>query len=437
MPNKTRFNRGTLNIDDQQVSWTIKTDHVQCISINELHYLKKENPISIPVDDIKLDNDQLKFTWKIEEKNVPITEIRKRDIWFQLKVAKNFIETIQYFEKSDKFFTVYQLENFYVDKNSRVKTLLSTRANQLPYHENASEHIEVIKQIIINIFSKKSIDQHFIEQIKQASHIQNLDDIITNQYEQFIRSLDKEREKSFNKLRKTKRNYVLISSCLMIIVILATYYFVNDQKQIDEIHGQKKQLEDELSAYEQVTTSYNAFFAGDAKKALAIVEQLKEDNESEAFNDDYYLSLLIQNGEFEKALKQYPSEAHQISEDIFLMLDEEEFLDLDINNPYIQLEQSILKDDHEQLQELIPSLTELTERQQEKAFEYYKVQDLDEAIEFAIEYQNEGLLVDALKSKKKSLEKEKKKLKKKKHKKKRQKIKQEIETLEEQLEQLK
>src|SRR5690625_6059228 len=95
MTKTIQFNKGTMSVEKDKIIWQIPTKDIQCISINELHYLNEINPFSIPVNDIELNDEQLVFSWNIQDTYKPITSVQKEDKWFQLKVAKGLLANLR------------------------------------------------------------------------------------------------------------------------------------------------------------------------------------------------------------------------------------------------------------------------------------------------------------------------------------------------------
>src|SRR5690625_3977143 len=355
MAETIQFNKGTMNVEKTSVKWEIPTNDIHCISTNELHYLKEQNHFSIPVNHIELDDNQLVFFWDIPETYRPMMALQKEDIWFQLKAAKSLLETIIYFEEDDDLFTVYDQANFYIDENCHVKILFFTKAIHLPYHQSALDHIETIRQILVQMFSKSRVNKKFIEQIKQSNEIEKLKQIVDDQYYLFLKNLDEEREKSLKRLKKTRRNFSVIFTILIIAVALTTYFLADDHEEVAELDEHNTELESKVSIYEDYVTSYNAYFSGNADKALKIANKLeKNDADDMTLNEQYYLSLLIDNGEIEQALEQYPNEAHEISEEFVLNSESDKILGLQTDNPYIKFEQAVFMDEEEIVDEIIP-----------------------------------------------------------------------------------
>src|SRR5699024_4971960 len=132
------------------------------------------------------------------------------DIWFQLKTARSLLNLIDYFEKNNELHTVYDQANFYIDKNHHVKVLISTKELHLPHDKNASEHIEFIRELLIQIFSKSYHNDEFIEKIKQSNEVTELKQIIEDKYDSFLSDLDTQRENSEKHVKRTKIKYLLV-----------------------------------------------------------------------------------------------------------------------------------------------------------------------------------------------------------------------------------
>lgn len=436
MTKTIQFNKGTMSVEKDKIIWQIPTKDIQCISINELHYLNEINPFSIPVNDIELNDEQLVFSWNIQDTYKPITSVQKEDKWFQLKTAKSLLANLLYVENHHELFTVYDQANFYVDENYHVKMLLFTKAIHLPHHKSSQDYLTVIKQIVLQLFSKDAANDEFVEQIEQATGLVELENIIEEHYNNFLVNIDKERLANRKAIQKTKRTYLLVAILSIVAVGLITYFLTNNAEELAELMENNEVLEQKVGEYENYVTyvtSYDAYFSGDVEKALKIANNIEA---NVTINDQYYMNLLIDNGEIEQALNQFPKEAHRISEAFVLNAETDEILSFQTDNPYIKFEQAVFMDEKEIIDDIIPQLDQLTDRQKEVIYEHYKNNNIDQAIQFAKEHKNLNWLVDSLETKKGQLEKEVKKLSKEKNKKKRKQLNDEIKEITKQLESL-
>jgi len=437
MTKTIQFNKGTMDVEKAKIIWRVPTNDIQCISINELHYLKENNHFSIPVDDIELNDDQLVFSWNIPEAYKPITSVQKEDKWFQLKVAKGLLANLLYFENHLELFTVYDQANFYVDEDYHVRVLLFTKAIHLPHHINSEDYLTVIKQMVLQLFSKDAVNNDFVEQIEQATGIDELTDIIEEHYNNFLVNIDQERLANRKAIQKTKRIYSLVAILSIVAIGLITYFLTNDEDKLTELMANNAELEQKVEGYENYVTyvtSFDAYFSGDVEEALKIANSIEE---NVTINDQYYMNLLIDNGEIEQALNKFPKEAHTISESFVLNAETDEILNLQTDNPYIKFEQAMFMDEKEIIDDIIPQLDQLTDRQKGVIYEHYKDRNIDQAIKFSKEHKNLNWLIDSLETKQKQLEKEVKKLNKNKNKKKRKQLNDELAEISEQLESLK
>lgn len=425
MAKGVQFNKGTLESTRSDVTWKIPTSEVHCVSVNELDYLRETKHFAAPLSSIERIDDQLQFTWTLPEGYQPIESVNTQSTWYKLKTAKYFLEIAKYFEENENLKTVYDMKNFFVDQHYNVKVIFYSNPIHLPYQSNKNDNLESIKKILARILTsinEKKLDavdtketerkdkrSVLIKSIMQSDSIDDLIHLVDVEYDHYL-SLQDQRQMVEDTKRRKKQNRSLLMFSGIVVAMLCVWYFnsgIGDKtNEISELEAEAKTkqeaLEEENEKYQSQLASYDAYFNGEIDKAFEAASEI-EDNPT-GLNKVFYSEVLVRNGEIDEALEQFPEMTNLIAEQVVRFKEKELVLEIESDDPYFKFEQALLKEEDEEVAEIIPELKSPTERQKQLIFDFYLRTNRDEALTYAKENDNITWEVKVLETQKKSLE---------------------------------
>lgn len=421
-----QFNKGTIDIKDEKITWQIPTSKVQCVSINVLDYLYKDNTFTVPLEDIELIEKQLTFRWTLPKNYKNLTSVRKKSTWYQLKTAKNFLEIVQYFEQNKDMKTVYNPVNFYVDEYLNVKVLLYTNPLHLPYESNSDSSLLNIQKTLASIFvtiNDKKIDHQQTAQEKEEENmnvtlldkifnthsVSELKQMIDREYDHFLALQDEQQMQIDHITKKTRKKYLSMFIGFTALILIALYFLQGIKTT--EYDKEIAELEIINANHDIALSAYDAYSDGDIQTALDKIEEIEDD--SKYVHPKFYIQVLVQSGKIEEAINKFPEQDDLIIDYFVRSAEEAEILALDIDNPHVTFEKAIINKDDAILEDTFPQIKRPTNRQSKYIYDHYVKKDINKALKVAQNIHNEQWELEALKIKEERLKKKVKDLDKK------------------------
>ncbi|EZH65389.1 hypothetical protein DH09_17315 [Bacillaceae bacterium JMAK1] len=401
------FNHGELTLNTEYVQWRVEDTFVQSATMNDLSYMKKKRPYTLPVKSMVHEGNQMIFTWALED-HVPYVALRQEDVLVRLRAAEGLIESYNYFSEQTEVETSFDLHNLVFSKeHNETKALGSIKtihfSNQSDVEQESNELSFVQKQLVYLFSLVKDKDfyeaseeelikkapqneKHVVTTIVEATSLDQILDMIRKEITSVQSTYYENQAQPVKKPNRGKRVGLLATA---VIAVGAIVYAVGFAGSTEEAHVQEveedhaTEVNEQLDIANQYVEALEYYYQGEYEEAFSLLELVKPHR---SIDDSLYIELVVLSDHYEDYLLEYPDQVAQVAYQLHLQERGEEILELETDDSYVRMEQHNIEDESEELLTYSQQIEEersLNEREIQLTFYAHLALDPEEAYAFA------------------------------------------------------
>ncbi|GAK07813.1 hypothetical protein [Geomicrobium sp. JCM 19038] len=399
------FNHGELTLDTEYVQWRVEDTFVQSATMNDLSYMKKKRPYTLPVKSMVHEGNQMIFTWALED-HLPYVALRQEDVLVRLRAAEGFIELYKYFSEQTEVETSLDLHNLVFSKeHNETKALGSmksihfsnkndTEQNELPFIQKQlvylfspvkdKEFYEVSAEELIKKAPQN--EKHIVTTILEATSLELILETVREEITKVQSQYYETQSQPAKKPRRGKRLGLLATVVIAVGAIVYAFGFAGstEEAHVQEIEEERvTEVDEQLDTANKYVEALEYYYQGEYEEAFSLLELVKPHR---SIDDSLYIELAVLTNHYENYLVENPEQVAEVAYQLHLQDRGEEILELETDHPYVLMEQHNLEDESEELLTYSQQIEEersLNEREIQLTFYAHLALDPEEAYAFA------------------------------------------------------